>query len=66
MLNRLKQDLLTEEDMLYDMMPKEALRGALLMAYSEGQSEDEIKRIIKLVNQGAIDKAFDQGHIGAL
>ena len=59
MINRLKQDLLTSEDMLYDMMPKEALRGALLMAYGEGQSEDEIRRIIEVINQGAIDKAFD-------
>ena len=53
--------------MLYDLMPKEALRSALVTSYSdEGDiDEDQVKRILQAVNRRAVDKAFKRG-VGAL
>lgn len=67
MIGRLAKDLLTSEDLLYDLMPKEALREALLTTYSDDTEIDEshIRKIIQVVNRRAMDKAFKQG-VGAL
>ena len=41
MNQRLAKDLLTNEEMLYDLMPREALRSALLTTYSDDGEVDE-------------------------
>ena len=48
MIKRLGKDLMTSEDMLYELMPKEALRSALLTSYSDTGEIDEgqVRKII--------------------
>ena len=68
-LARLKNDLLTPEELLYEMVPREALREAMLTSYSPDASgdikEDQIRKIVQTLNKKALDKAFNS-RVGAL
>ena len=68
-LLRLKDDLLTSEELLYDMVPREALREAMLTNYSpdacEDIKEEQIRKIVQTLNKKTLDKAFNS-RVGAL
>ena len=70
MISRLQKDLLTPEEMLYDMLPKEAMREALLMSFVESQTDDgfeeKMRKIVQTINKGAIDKIYSNGCFGAM
>lgn len=52
MISRLAKDLLTSEEQLYDLMPREALKSAMLTSYSDdgGIDEDVVKKLVQTLN----------------
>ena len=70
MLSRLQKDLLSDEDLLYGLVPKEALREALLQSYSADsdfeQEQEKVRKIVNKVNKAAATRAFQNGLIRPL
>ena len=68
-LSRLAHDLLTPEEMLYGLVPKEALKEAIFTSFKvdvyAAKERSQINKVVKSVNKRAMDKAFRAG-VGAL
>lgn len=67
MISRLSHDLLTTDELLYGLVPKEALQEALLTTYTDQGDIEEahIVQIVRAINEKALKKAFQKG-IGTL
>ena len=68
-LSRLAHDLLTKEEMLYGLVPKEALKEAIFTSFKvdadAAKERSQLSKVVKSVNKRAMDKAFRAG-VGAL